>query len=272
MNSNREIVKVVILGIAIGVIIWRTAKVLPSILRYSNTPSNNRHSMKKKLQKINEKGEYLPFYGYTCIAMCKNNDQLKDLERFIASSTLKKYFSPLPVSSYHMTLYNIWCHKDSLIPPIMQWMNRTGVNDLNSSYWLPKEALHTELESADNLAKNKLSEISVKVIPKLEFRSPHLTLFVDILGRQDKDKVDQFRNECTKIFGHDDDALMQIGYHITLAYQYEEVEEEDITQYNKDIQKLESMIKNLGVIRLKKGGVYVFPSMEKFIPYTSQFF
>jgi len=65
-------------------------------------------------KKVNDDGSYRPFFGYTVVADLKDN--LPSIEESILKSdVLKKYFSPLPTDSYHMTVFNIWC--GSQAPP-----------------------------------------------------------------------------------------------------------------------------------------------------------
>nr|QBK89835.1 MAG: protein of unknown function DUF1868 [Pithovirus LCPAC101] len=68
--------------------------------------------------KINIDGSYRNFPGVTVISMCTKETK-KYLERitiFLGTSPLSKYYSPLLNSSYHMTVYNIWCQGMTLLP------------------------------------------------------------------------------------------------------------------------------------------------------------
>jgi hypothetical protein len=78
-----------------------------------NTTTNN-DTDKKYTVKINTNGEYRNFYGWTVISMIEND--LKFIENYISNhNTLRKYFSALPSTSYHMTVYNIWCNGKGLL-------------------------------------------------------------------------------------------------------------------------------------------------------------
>ena len=64
--------------------------------------------------KINHKGEYQPFYGWSVI--CHLNIECNFIYNFLNNNKLFcEYFTPLPPSSYHMTVYNIWCNGQNLI-------------------------------------------------------------------------------------------------------------------------------------------------------------
>ncbi len=62
--------------------------------------------------KINAEGEYLPFYGYTSVSMLssKTSSVLQNIEQLISQTIIGKYYSPLPHTTYHMTLfiYIVW--------------------------------------------------------------------------------------------------------------------------------------------------------------------
>ena len=64
--------------------------------------------------KINDKGEYTPFYGWSVILNIDTD--LKFIENYIKNNNMiNKYYSALPSESYHMTLYNIWCNGSELL-------------------------------------------------------------------------------------------------------------------------------------------------------------
>ncbi len=73
--------------------------------------------------KINAEGEYLPFYGYTSVSMLssKTSSVLQNIEQLISQTIIGKYYSPLPHTTYHMTLFNIYCMASSPIPPVQRW-------------------------------------------------------------------------------------------------------------------------------------------------------
>ena len=102
-------------------------------------------------RKINNQGEYLPFHGYSAISMCDPDQPIHQAEVFIRSSKLSQYFSPLPSTSYHMTIYNIWCIRQKPIPPLQRWMDANNTGKLTNTY-IPKDALYTEFNQAVKLA------------------------------------------------------------------------------------------------------------------------
>jgi len=72
--------------------------------------------------KVNTDGTYRSFNGYTTISMLK--DDLSSIEKFIADSEiLSKYYAPLPSSSYHMTVFNVWCQKQKELPMFRKFLD-----------------------------------------------------------------------------------------------------------------------------------------------------
>lgn len=72
--------------------------------------------------KVNTDGTYRNFYGYTTISMLK--DDLSSIEKFIADSEiLSKYYAPLPSSSYHMTVFNVWSQTRKELPMFRKFLD-----------------------------------------------------------------------------------------------------------------------------------------------------
>jgi len=73
-------------------------------------------------KKVNTDGTYRDFYGYTTVSMAKDN--LSSIEKFITDSEiLSKYYAPLPSSSYHMTVFNVWCQNQENLPVFKKFLN-----------------------------------------------------------------------------------------------------------------------------------------------------
>ncbi len=48
----------------------------------------------------------------------KTSSVLQNIEQLISQTIIGKYYSPLPHTTYHMTLFNIYCMASSPIPPV----------------------------------------------------------------------------------------------------------------------------------------------------------
>ena len=93
-----------------------------------------RYKMSSYNAKINMKGKYLPFYGWSTIGLVDNssegfNGTLGLVENFIKNDVvLKKYFSALPTESYHVTVCNIWCNGSPLLAHQKRFLKDNYIN------------------------------------------------------------------------------------------------------------------------------------------------
>lgn len=79
-------------------------------------------------KKVNTDGTYRDFYGYTTVSMLK--EDLSSIENFIRDSDiLSKYFSPLPSSSYHMTVFNVWSQYQKQLCVFKKFLDEQGKAD-----------------------------------------------------------------------------------------------------------------------------------------------
>jgi hypothetical protein len=219
--------------------------------------------------KINNNGEYRNFYGWTVISMVEND--LKFIENYISKhNTLSKYFSALPSSSYHMTVYNIWCNGKGLLnhqkkfiqknfsvekrkdieneSKLIKFFNPNGcINDL--LYRLHFECQKNTFDRCTLTIKEILySGGTLKIIFK---ESPVF------------DKINICRNVNTKVCENDD----KMGeYHITLAYRYADVDQSTLNAINYEIYVLNIILADQ-TITIDKPSVMYFSDMKKFVPF-----
>lgn len=232
-------------------------------------------NMKAYNKKINKNGSYRPFHGYTVVSMVK--DHLFEIENFIKNSKIiSKYFSPLPSSSYHMTVFNIWCHGQKLLPVQKDWLNNIEkminkttkeVEDYHlkfpkrpkppknksfkifkseyinfakgfeSSFFINKDEFFPIMHNADFLCKTYTCEfkatISEKPIGKCVFTNQ-----VN-LDKETENKCNELRYNLSKIVGHNDENLVP---HISFAYKYCDILEEDKESLCNEITELNKLI------------------------------
>ena len=64
--------------------------------------------------KLTTEGKYTPFHSWGVLSLVKTD--LKFIENFIKyNNILNKYFSALPSTSYHITVYSLWYNGIPLI-------------------------------------------------------------------------------------------------------------------------------------------------------------
>jgi hypothetical protein len=218
------------------------------------------------LTKINTEGEYQPFYGYTIIGMLGDEwlPTASNIENFIRTSSLKEFFTPLPASTYHMTLFNIYVVGGPAIPQVERWVKQGGV--INPNSWLPDEVLCTENMAAFNYLKNrgglKLTRSTFC------FSKRGLGVVVEMDDPEYK-KVEDARSNLSKIYEHQDPSLTnRLSFHITFAYGYK-LNNKFSPKNMNDIKILEMLVNStFQFLNLKTPELYLFNSMDNYIAFN----
>jgi hypothetical protein len=247
-------------------------------------------------RKINTDGTYRLFHGYTVVSMIKND--LKCIEEYIKNNKLlSSYFSPLPSSSYHMTVFNIWCHSQDLLPIQKNWLIKMKAKYLNiekdierlkkeyperptpyfepysifkkkyleevsskdSKYYINKDLFTELMYNVDKVCVNQ--EFIGKGIAGSSFYGLGISLLLDENSNQ---QWENQRSLIAPLVGHNDSNLSP---HVTLGYRYKDipVESQDAVQceLNKLNEFVQSKIKN-GLIFLEPRATW-FHSMCKYM-------
>ena len=219
------------------------------------------------LYKINDRGEFLPFYGWTAIMEIENS--VSFIEKFIESnSVLKKYFSPLPAKSYHMTLYNIWCNGRELLPYQKWYINEKFPKNIeeyinkskNYGLFNPNNCMEALLQHLQCLLDEEWEKTVFKCC-NISHQGSTLTIFVE--GNEDRlQHINKLRQNFISSTGIDDNMSY---YHITLAYQYKDIPVEDKNKVLYEIKNLSNLMNNYE-FNLTKPFVASFNDMTKFTP------
>ena len=212
--------------------------------------------------KIDSKGNYLPFYGYSMTSMCEQNPKLFELYYILKSSPIGKYFEPLNYSTYHMTIFHIWSEREKCYP--YQMSGGKPKRELCAMNAIMKPVLFRMLEKMKEYPD--LNTITLKNVKMyIRPRGSTLVLTVDVASDQQNEQIKNFRLWCERQCNKSDSNLR---FHITLGYVFKEV--------NEDIEpacrQLDEWIKNnIPMIIIGKPTPMVFTSMETFIPYHQAF-
>jgi len=164
-------------------------------------------------RKFDEQGNYLPFSGYTIVANARHPlpTCLTDLVNTLSSSELKQYYSFLPTISYHVTINPLEGVQNHHLSLLKDEQRKLSEQDTSS------------ICTADKLIRSKALLIEVKF------------------------NETQNENFTTKIQNIRSSQLQQanilhkytLSWHLTLAYQYKPIENDEITL------KLDKLISNL---------------------------
>lgn len=219
--------------------------------------------------KINNNGTYRKFVGWTVICPVEYN--MKFIENFISkNNVLSSYFSALPSSSYHVTLYNIWCNFKKLLKPQQDYIDKEPVDDIkeqleqqsrNVGWFNPENCMNkmfTKLHK--HCEENKWNKNSL-VINKVLFNGHTIRL---TFKRSDNfDKVRKLRKDLIEVGEHNDNMSY---LHMTLAYKFKDLTKEDTEKIKREIDVLNIILTDQPVV-LSHGSLHYFTDMKKFIPF-----
>jgi hypothetical protein len=174
--------------------------------------------------------------------MTKAKSVLADVYERLGQTSFKHYYSPLPMSSYHMTLMNLEVKRDST--PTNQWLINRRITYTNSFLFLlqlnlPLEGI--EVEITDLEVTNRVAYLSVRVVN-------------DAVSKL----MNEFRDKTMSAFNINDQALK---FHITLAYSYKAV---DLAKMYVELDSLRTFVKQKRLV-LDIPKLYFFEDMTRFV-------
>jgi hypothetical protein len=220
--------------------------------------------------KVNTDGTYRPFHGYTVVSMLK--DDLTVVEEYIKGNpVLSTYFAALPAASYHMTLFNIWCHGRGLLPTQKKWigqmegrfrkakiehelLKRTHPNcpgpgqtysSFRDQYLTAVRGEHSCGFINEDLFTNLMNKVT-DVTTMAEFGA-NIVASSSIHGlRTEVALDDETRATCIRqralyapIVGHAD---AQLSPHVTLAYRYRDIPAEHLDTVHAELANLNAFV------------------------------
>lgn len=241
--------------------------------------------------KIMSDGKYRYFHGYTSVSMVSNN--LDCVEEFLKGSPLSEYFSPLPSDSYHMTIYNIWCHGQRLLPLQKEWLDKeykrlkktigkdnadkykerfiNNVKGSESVCWgWPDSVMFNSMYRTSKICKKHITEKFIVNVDMCISKGT-LVLPVQIDNAIIGNKLDLIKKECTDLYKKDDSGMK---YHITLGYRYKDIPETVYPILNEELEKLNELISTVCSNRLilNPPDAYWFNSMTTYLTMDEKYF
>ena len=217
--------------------------------------------------KINTNGEYRNFYGWTVISMVEND--LKFIENFIKNSMLKNYFSALPSSSYHMTVYNVWSNGRKLLPHQKDFIKKNfpaaehkqiEAQSKTVNFFNPKGCINDLLYKLYFICEQ--SQIVNLTLNVKEVVFTGNTIQILFVGTPSFDGVNRLRQLLTDVCEVEDRMGM---YHMTLAYKYKDVDNDTTQKIMGEIDRLNVLL-NGQTVTMEKPSVYYFSDMKEFVP------
>lgn len=185
------------------------------------------------------------------------------IEDFLRTSSLDESYSPLPASTYHMTIYSIYQCGNRMIPPVERWVNSTG-SLVSNSFWLPAEVLQEQNEKAMCIIDKYLNEPLRIKSTSLIINQRGIKLSLEV----DKESLEQIRNarhEFVKIYEDLDLSMEPISerLHMGLAYVYAPTFKPNVDEWNQ----LNKFVSEFDGKQFALPSVYLFDSMTNYLPY-----
>jgi hypothetical protein len=216
--------------------------------------------------KINKDGTYRAFYGWTIISRATND--FKFIENYISKNrTLSHYFSALPSSSYHMTIYNIWCngrtllkHQHSVLAATVKPEEYAILNQDASkigTFFNPNNCIDGLLYKLYFEARDRWKSITLKV-KKVHYNGN--TLRLSVKSTKELKKMNAYREVISRTCEQEDGMGR---YHLTLAYKYRDIEDTAGIEYEVGIL---NMLLEGQTLRLGSPQVCSFTDMTTFRP------
>lgn len=235
---------------------------------YMSTPNmlKDLRQIKRTRDKVKEDGTYLPFYGITLLSMCKKGQGLEKIEQFIRESPLSEFFSPLPHSSYHVTIYGIGTHrKGSKLKVQQDWLN-LGNKEPGKYDWYPNHVMDPVIHETRVASQTHVPEDFTVWANRDSLTVGRTGLQIAYLdfGEVLPD-VKVLRETCAQvIFGREDGMKF---FHLTLGYVTKPMEPNRETEIYNELVKLKELVMELtkdGIV-LHPPDVYWFKSMEEIV-------
>ncbi len=196
------------------------------------------------MKKIDQNGNYLPFIGTTIISFVKCQKLFKDIHEYISCHhhLFFKYYSLLPVESYHMTV-----------------KNHTVCSGSEKQWYENFVADFAKYEQIKAKCNDYPGEITVNAVG-CHFGGT-FALKVDVC----ENNVENLRKEIVKLGSKREDNFK---FHITFAYNYRPFKNDDI-ELCEECKKISKYVLDLLLkekIVLKKPQLCYFKDMTDFKP------
>ena len=217
--------------------------------------------------KINTDGKYRPFFGWTVISNVSTN--LAMLHNYLKfHNTLSHFFSPLPLDSLHVTLYNIWSNGSPLLEQQKQVLKlHDSVNFSNYEiqsqhigYFNPHNCIDNLLyKIAHTIHKCKWGDITLTV-KKIVYN----TSAIRLVFKKAPKNMNKCRQNIMDTVGKDDGLSK---YHVTLGYIYRPITPEAKILIDNEVKILNVLLQGQ-TIKLEAPFVAKFKDMTAFDPFV----
>jgi len=201
-------------------------------------------------RKVNKDGSYRILCGWTVISPIISD--MKFIENYIKNNNvLNCYFSALPSSSYHVTIYGIWSNHSKLLKHQQKVID--NCQDCDKKDELNTCSISTGFFNPDNCLGQLFSDIikncfdfrceytKIKNTIKLSVKQIYFneTIYIVFEKNDDINEMNKIRNIIMKTCDKKpNDGL----YHMTLAYKYKNTCQNDDNKITKELYVLNMLL------------------------------
>lgn len=199
------------------------------------------------MQKIDGKGVFQYFPGLTVVSALYNRKYWKKVESFLRKSEyLSQIYSPLPASSYHVTLADVETQYELGEEKLLDWIDEKT----ESNTWKRIEKILKTFDRSIPLSYGEL------------YTESTIGITVD-LGEKDE----MFTNARNSIFHILDKPKYSYLFHITFGYMYKRIDKKHANGIKLELDQLEVILDGLGPkLKLHRPKLCIFEDMTKFTP------
>lgn len=220
--------------------------------------------------KVRIDGIYSDFSGWSVVSMVKYH--MKFIENFIRkNNVLNKFFSALPTSSYHVTIYNIWCNTSPLLKhqekflqkhfPVTSIREKIRKQSQSIGFFNPNGCINDLLFRLYFICEKFSWKDNKLVVKKVHYNGN--TIRISFKKCKSFVQMNRCRQHITEACEKKDGMG---SYHITLAYKYKDINTEVLDSVKNEIDILNMLLENQEII-IGKPMVSYFPNMTSFRPF-----
>lgn len=188
--------------------------------------------------------------GWAIVSQIDND--FKFVENYLGNSIiLNKYFSPLPSSSYNVVLYKLNRRIKGFPIPSLNLKKIERPDYIEDSFY------KIQFE-----CKNK-GWVKLKLIIKDIYIGDNN---IEIVFKQSEEKkiINIFQNNILDICGGEEEYMNNICCHMTLAYNYKKIDENDMLKIKEEINLLKLFLTNQS-ITLRTPDIYYFSDIKTYV-------
>ena len=221
--------------------------------------------------KIDRRGYFKLCRGVTCISMCSRLRIFKSIYNFIKNSEIGKYYVPLPIDSYHLTIFGM--DIDNIDKNQIKKIETVINNSFPSNY--EKEIIYDDNSKKSSFFQKfgililngfGIDTYRLKVRMNEKFNEKKVTIKDVFVNKVIGLNVDFMEEEDHKTFRYLRNKFKnreEKPFHITLAYKFNDKIPIN-SKFYSDVLKLTKILEKIKFIGLMKPDIRYYDSMRCF--------